>query len=87
MEIFSQIIGWAGMFLIAFVFFLVSTKRISASSKKYEILNLIGAIGVGINVFYFHAWPAFALQVVWAGIAIYSFIKKIRNNLIFSNLT
>jgi len=38
-------------------------------------LNLFGAIGVGANVLYQHAWPSFTLQIIWAVIAIFSLIK------------
>ena len=75
MEIFSQIIGWAGMVLIVSAYFLVSTNKISSSNRNYQILNFFGAIFVGINVFYQSAWPAFTLQVVWALIAIFSLFK------------
>ncbi len=78
MEIFSQIIGWIGTFLIVLAYFLVSNNKISAKSKSYQLFNLFGAIGVGFNVFYQHAWPALVLQIVWAIIAIVSIIKITR---------
>ncbi|HEY5588290.1 MAG TPA: hypothetical protein VIK86_04960 [Candidatus Paceibacterota bacterium] len=75
MEIFTQTIGWVGTFLIVLAYFLVSNNKISATSKRYQLLNLLGAIGVGFNVFHQSAWPAFTLQVVWAIIAIIALIK------------
>jgi hypothetical protein len=39
-------------------------------------MNLIGAIGVGINVFHQGAWPAVVLQVIWGIIAIAALFKK-----------
>ena len=75
MEIFSQIIGWIGTFLIVLAYFLVSNNKISAKSKNYQLLNLFGAIGVGFNVFYQHAWPAVVLQAIWMIIAIFSLMK------------
>lgn len=83
MEIFSQIIGWMGTLLIVLAYFLVSNNKISAYSKSYQLFNLFGAIGVGFNVFYQHAWPAVVLQIVWIVIAIFS-LMKIKNNLNFS---
>ena len=38
-------------------------------------MNLFGAIALGINVFYLESWPALALNVVWATIAIFTLIK------------
>ena len=75
MEIFSETVGWVGAFLVVTAFFLVSTKRIKATSRRYELLNLFGAIGVGVNVFYQQSWPALVLQIIWALIAIYSLVK------------
>ena len=75
MENFAQIFGWLGTFLVVFAYFLVSTKKVDGANKYYEFMNLLGAIGVGVNVFYQQAWPALALQVVWGVIAIASIIK------------
>lgn len=75
MEIFSQVLGWIGTFLVVLAYFLVSTKKIEATSKSYQFINLFGAIGVGANVLYQHAWPSFTLQIIWAIIAIFSLIK------------
>ena len=75
MAIFTQILGWAGTLLVVLGYFLVSTKRVEGSSKTYQIINLFGAIGVGANVIYQHAWPSVALQIIWAIIAIVSLIN------------
>lgn len=79
MEIFLQAIGWVGTFLIVLAYFLVSNNKISPNSKKYQLVNLFGAIGVGFNVFHQQAWPAFVLQVIWGIIAVFSIIKSLRN--------
>ncbi len=79
MEIFLQAIGWVGTFLIVLAYFLVSNNKISPNSKKYQLVNLFGSIGVGFNVFYQQAWPAFVLQVIWGVIAVFSIIKSLRN--------
>ena len=76
MELFSQVIGWVGTSLIVIAYFLVSTKKVEGNSKIYQTLNLLGAIGVGVNVFVQHAWPAVALQVVWGIIAIISLARS-----------
>jgi hypothetical protein len=75
MNIFSQIIGWAGTILVVLAYYLVSVKKIDAGSKHYQYLNFFGALGIGVNVFYQSAWPAFALQVVWGVIAVVSLLK------------
>ena len=61
-------------------FLLVIFKKIDEDSKIYKIMNLFGAIGVGVNVFNQQALPAFALQIIWGVIAIVSLVKPRKNN-------
>ncbi|MCK9344864.1 MAG: hypothetical protein M0P64_01910 [Candidatus Pacebacteria bacterium] len=76
MEILIQTAGWVGSFLIVLAYFLISYKKIDAGSKAYQAMNLLGALGVGVNVFHQEAWPAVALQVVWGIIAVLALMKK-----------
>jgi len=78
MEIFAQIIGWIGAFLVVLAFFLVSYKKVQGDSRVYQLMNLIGAIGVGINASYQEAWPSFGIQIVWFTIAIVALVKSVR---------
>ena len=80
MENIAQIVGWVGTFLIVLAYFLVSYKKVDGSNKYYQLMNLFGAIGVGTNVFYQRAWPAFALQIVWGIIAVTSLLRSKRAN-------
>ncbi|MBK5215390.1 MAG: hypothetical protein JJE53_01090 [Candidatus Pacebacteria bacterium] len=75
MEILTEVIGWIGTVLIVLAYYLVSTNKISGTSRNYQLLNVFGALAVGVNVFKQAAWPAFTLEVVWVLIAIYSLIK------------
>ena len=76
METLIQTAGWVGTFLIVFAYFLVSYKKVGGDSKIYQAMNLLGAIGVGVNVFHQQAWPAVALQIVWGIIAIIALVKR-----------
>jgi len=76
MEIVSQILGWIGTFLIVLAYFVVSFKKMTADSRGYQLMNLFGAIALGINVFYKQAWPVLALEVVWGIIALLALLKK-----------
>jgi len=70
-----QIIGWIGTFLIVAAYFLVTYKKIDPAGRNYALMNLFGAIGIGINVFYHHAWPAVIMEIIWALIAISALVK------------
>ncbi|OGY16542.1 MAG: hypothetical protein A2785_03045 [Candidatus Chisholmbacteria bacterium RIFCSPHIGHO2_01_FULL_49_18] len=79
METFAQIMGWIGAFLVVLAYFLVSYKKVEGDSRIYQFMNLFGALGVGVNVFYQQAWPALAIQVVWGTIAIIALVKSIKS--------
>ncbi len=76
MELFATILGWFGMSLIILAYVLVSTKKLDGDSSTYQLINLVGACGVGVNVFFQHAWPALALEVVWGMIAVFILLKN-----------
>jgi len=63
-------IGFAGMALIVGAYFLNSYEIVASKSLTYQVMNLAGAIFVGIDVYQKKAWSAFTLQVVWAMIGI-----------------
>lgn len=75
----DEIIGWIGAGLVISAYFLVSTKKLSPVSVTYQLMNLIGAFGVGINVFIKGSYPALTIQIVWATIAIYGLYKAFKN--------
>ncbi|MDO8585142.1 MAG: hypothetical protein Q7R85_03435 [bacterium] len=77
-ETFIQLIGWVGTLLIVLAYFLNSHKKIGSANLYYQLLNLIGAICLGINVLYLQAWPSLVLQIIWAMIAISVLVKKPR---------
>ena len=74
----AQIVGWIGTLVIIIAYLLVSYKKVEGSNKYYQLMNLLGAIGVGINVFFQKAWPALTLQIAWGIIAISSLLTSKR---------
>lgn len=57
-------------------YYLVSAGKIKSNAITYQLMNLFGAVFLGINVFYQRAWPAFAFEAIWVSIAVYSLIRK-----------
>lgn len=72
-KIIIEIVGWIGAVLILLAYFLITHKDISARSKPYQIMNLIGSILVGVNAFFNRAYPSFIINFIWMVIAIYGF--------------
>lgn len=74
-DMFSEIVGWIGAFLVIAAYFLVSTKKLSPTSTTYQLMNLLGALGVGVNVLVQKAYPSLAIQIVWGLIALFALYK------------
>jgi len=70
-----EIVGWVGTVAILFAYFLVSARKITPNSKKYQLLNLFGAMGIIINSAIHHAIPSVGLNTMWLLIAVYALIK------------
>lgn len=75
-EILVNISGWCGTGLFLVAYYLVSTEKLSATAPAYQVINLFGAMLLGVNVFYQKSWPGLALEVIWSAIAIQSLIKN-----------
>ena len=75
MNLLVDILGWSGTILIIAAYYLVSNGKLPASGKLYQVLNLVGAVLLGVNVFYKQAWPAVALEAVWVLIAAVALIR------------
>jgi len=57
-------------------YYLVSHKKLKSHDVSYQLMNLFGAAGLGLNVFYQKAWPALAFEVLWIVIAITALVRK-----------
>jgi hypothetical protein len=74
-EIFVETIGWLASILIVGAFALNSFGKIDATSKVYQLANLIGGICFIINTIYHKAYPSAVVNVVWVVIAIVALLK------------
>ncbi|MCB9771884.1 MAG: hypothetical protein H6754_04985 [Candidatus Omnitrophica bacterium] len=72
----SNTLGWIGTTLFLIAYYLVSNKKIDATGKSFQLINLAGALCLGINVFHQKAWAALGLEVAWATIAILALTKR-----------
>ena len=77
MEILIEIIGWLGSFLIILAYILISSKKLQSDGFVYQLMNLFGALFLGINVFYEQAWSVLPVQITWGLVAIIILAKKI----------
>ncbi len=76
MDVYS-IFGWVGMLLIVGAYGLISIGVVESSNTYYQFMNLLGAVGMLVNVFHTRTWSAVALQLIWGFIAIWAILKTI----------
>ncbi len=76
-----EIIGWVGIILVLTAYYLVTSERLKPNDDRYDWINLIGAAFICINVFYNHAWPVVALNIVWALVAVEGLLRNRRTRL------
>jgi len=74
----TDIISSIGVFLILAAFFLLSTDRLKADSKAYNLLNIAGATLLGISAYMIGSGAFVILEITWTLAAIYGLIKSRR---------
>ncbi|MFZ5515269.1 MAG: CBU_0592 family membrane protein [Candidatus Zhuqueibacterota bacterium] len=74
LKLLIDILGWLGAVLLLAAYFLVSSKRIEATSTLYQVMNIVGSSFLVLNAGYYHALPSAFVNAVWIGIGVYSLI-------------
>jgi hypothetical protein len=75
LKTFIDCAGWAAALLILGAYGLISSGKLQASSRLYQWMNLVGALGFVINCSWNGAWPSVGLNVVWFGIALFTLTR------------
>lgn len=72
-----EMVGWSGTALVVAAYLLITGKVIKSDSSSYQLLNLIGAIGIGFNSLVNHAYPSVGVNIAWSLIAVYGLAKAL----------
>lgn len=75
MELLIEIVGWTGAIEVLVAYILISAHKVNAGNAWYQLLNLTGALFLIVNTFYKQAYPSAFVNIIWAGIAVYSLLK------------
>ena len=75
MQLWVDIIGWFGVALMLVAFLMVSNRRLQGDSIPYQWMNLIGAICLMVNSYYYRAFPSVIVNLVWSSIAVITVIR------------
>lgn len=78
MGIVIEIIGWSGSLTILLGYILLSSGHISSRSLAYQLMNILGGVGMVINGWYHGAMPSVANNVIWSLIGLVALIRHSR---------
>ncbi len=71
-QILIEAIGWAAAAIILAAYILLSMGKLEGRSYLYQWMNVVGAGGFIINSGYNGAIPSAVLNVIWAGIGLFT---------------
>lgn len=71
--------GYIGVALVLLAFFLLQERKLQGSSLIYQLMNILGAIGVMLSLgFGNFNLAAFLMQVAWLLIGAYGLVRGIQ---------
>jgi paired small multidrug resistance pump len=71
--------GYLGVALVLLAFFLLQERRLQGSGLVYQLMNVLGAIGVMLSLaFGSFNLSAFIMQVAWLLIGSYGIVRGIK---------
>jgi hypothetical protein len=76
----SDIINTGGVSLILLAFLLLQMKKVQATDTTYLLLNFLGAGLAAVGSYLIPSWPFVILEIVWAGVAAWGLVGKMRGN-------
>jgi hypothetical protein len=77
-HIWFDAIGWTGAALLLVAYAMLSSKKLEVDSTAYQLLNIIGSVFLVANTIFYRAYPSSFVNVIWAGIAIFSIATRRR---------
>ena len=73
-----DIIGWIGAACLLLAYALVSRGRVAGGGRPYQLLNIVGSIGLAVNTIAYKAWPSTALNAFWLAIGLVALARLSR---------
>lgn len=70
-----ETIGWIGMVLILVAYFLVSFSIITVQDIIYQLLNMVGSVGIILVAFSKKDYQPMVLNIIWVLIAVIALLR------------
>jgi len=75
----ADILGWIGAFLLLLAYFLLVHKNLTSRSKRYQGLNVLGALLLAVSTYEKEAFPSFWTNVAWFFIGLYGVFHIVKH--------
>lgn len=70
-----DIVGWIGSAAVVSAYALISLNKLNSRSRVYQVLNLVGSVGLVVNTAYYRAYPSTFVNIVWLVIAAFALVR------------
>lgn len=70
-----DIVGWISSVAVVSAYALISLDKLNSRSRVYQVLNLVGSLGLVANTAYYRAYPSTFVNIVWLVIAALALIR------------
>lgn len=72
---FPDAVGIVGVLIVLATFFLVQSERLQATSRRYQLLNMLACLLIGVSLYFTFNWPSAVIQAFWFLISFYGFLR------------
>lgn len=79
MSLFIDILGWVGTAFYLAAYALNSGKKLESDSYLYQGMNILAGVVMVVYTLEKGAYSATALNFIWAGIGVFTLLKKRKN--------
>ncbi|WP_394827069.1 CBU_0592 family membrane protein [Pendulispora albinea] len=71
------VIGWLSAAILLSAYALVSMRKLESDGATYQVLNIVGSVGLATNSAAMGAWPSVVTNLIWIAIGLVAFARII----------
>lgn len=75
-----ELCGWAGALLVLVAYYMVSTEKVKADSRPFQLINIVGAIFLVVYTHNCQAYASMIVNIIWIAIGFHSMFKAYLKN-------
>lgn len=72
-----DLVGFIGVACVLICFFFVQAEKMSATSLKYQIINMLGCVLILVSLYYSFNLPSAIIQIIWFSISLFGLLRNL----------